>query len=214
MAYLAVVASHTVNGVAAIHSDIIRDTILKPFAELFPEKFQNKTNGVTPRRWLAFCNPPLRDLITQTLGGDSWINDLYQLQARPHQRPALEVLGVMPLMVAPGAMIHLLSLHYGCSASCSLQAPTLIGCPIAPRTCDAHSSNICMVPQLSHTNPVAGTARARARPGLPSQVAGGEAARQSQGAGQDPGPHRRGGQAGGAAGCAGVHHVACCFSGC
>ena len=82
MAYLAVVASHTVNGVAAIHSDIIRDTIFQPFAELFPEKFQNKTNGVTPRRWLAFCNPPLRDLITQTLGSDAWINDLYQLQAR------------------------------------------------------------------------------------------------------------------------------------
>ncbi len=80
MAYLAVVASHTVNGVAAIHSDIIRDTIFKPFAELFPEKFQNKTNGVTPRRWLAFCNPPLRELITATLGGDAWINDLNQLK--------------------------------------------------------------------------------------------------------------------------------------
>ncbi len=80
MAYLAVVASHTVNGVAAIHSDIIRDTIFRPFAELFPEKFQNKTNGVTPRRWLAFCNPPLRELITATLGGDAWINDLNQLK--------------------------------------------------------------------------------------------------------------------------------------
>ena len=80
MAYLAVVASHTVNGVAAIHSDIIRDTIFKPFADLFPEKFQNKTNGVTPRRWLAFCNPPLRELITATLGSDAWINDLDQLK--------------------------------------------------------------------------------------------------------------------------------------
>ena len=76
MAYLAVVASHTVNGVAAIHSDIIRNTIFKDFADLWPCKFQNKTNGVTPRRWLAFCNPPLRQLITDTLGTDDWINDL------------------------------------------------------------------------------------------------------------------------------------------
>lgn len=81
MAYLAVVASTSVNGVAAIHSDIIRDTIFKDFADLWPEKFQNKTNGVTPRRWLAFCNPPLRELVTQTLGSDAWINDLYKLQA-------------------------------------------------------------------------------------------------------------------------------------
>ena len=82
MAYLAVVASHTVNGVAAIHSNIIRNTIFKDFADLWPEKFQNKTNGVTPRRWLAFCNPPLRSLITDTLGTDAWINDLDLLKAR------------------------------------------------------------------------------------------------------------------------------------
>lgn len=80
MAYLAVVASHTVNGVAAIHSDIIRETIFKDFADLWPGKFQNKTNGVTPRRWLAFCNPPLRKLITDTLGNEHWINHLDSLQ--------------------------------------------------------------------------------------------------------------------------------------
>eukprot|EP00879_Flechtneria_rotunda_P002992 GHRR01003210.1.p1 GENE.GHRR01003210.1~~GHRR01003210.1.p1 ORF type:complete len:957 (+),score=328.75 GHRR01003210.1:132-3002(+) len=80
MAYLAAVASHTVNGVAAIHSDIIKNTIFKDFADLFPGKFQNKTNGVTQRRWLAFCNPPLRKLISQTLGSDSWITDLSQLE--------------------------------------------------------------------------------------------------------------------------------------
>ena len=80
MAYLAVVASHTVNGVAAIHSQIIRDTIFRDFAQLQPEKFQNKTNGVTPRRWLAFCNPPLRALITDALGSDEWINDLDRLR--------------------------------------------------------------------------------------------------------------------------------------
>lgn len=64
MAYLAVVASHAVNGVAAIHSEIIKETIFSDFYKMFPEKFQNKTNGVTQRRWLAFCNPPLRDLVT------------------------------------------------------------------------------------------------------------------------------------------------------
>ena len=79
MAYLAVVTGHTVNGVAAIHSDIIRDTIFKDFADLWPAKFQNKTNGVTPRRWLAFCNPPLAALLTKTLGDDGWINDLDRL---------------------------------------------------------------------------------------------------------------------------------------
>jgi len=80
MAYLAVVASHTVNGVAAIHSEIIKETIFNDFYQLWPNKFQNKTNGVTQRRWLAFCNPPLRELITARLGSDEWIKDLYKLQ--------------------------------------------------------------------------------------------------------------------------------------
>ncbi len=80
MAYLAVVASKHINGVAAIHSDILRHDVFKPFHELFPEKFQNKTNGVTPRRWLAFCNPALRDLITAKLGSDNWISHLDDLQ--------------------------------------------------------------------------------------------------------------------------------------
>lgn len=83
MAYLAIVASHSVNGVAAIHSEIIKNTIFKDFADFWPKRFQNKTNGVTPRRWLAFCNPPLRKLITQTLGTEDWINDLDKLQVRP-----------------------------------------------------------------------------------------------------------------------------------
>lgn len=92
MAYLAVVASHTVNGVAAIHSDIIKHTIFSEFYELWPEKFQNKTNGVTPRRWLAMCNPPMQKLLTDTLGSNAWINDLNMLEAPPppfpHSRPA------------------------------------------------------------------------------------------------------------------------------
>ena len=83
MAYLAIVASYTVNGVAAIHSEIIKNTIFKDFAELWPEKFQNKTNGVTPRRWLAFCNAPMRELLTETLGGDEWINNLRKVEVGP-----------------------------------------------------------------------------------------------------------------------------------
>ncbi|KAK9840953.1 hypothetical protein WJX81_002313 [Elliptochloris bilobata] len=79
MAYLAVVGSKAVNGVAAIHSEIIKDTIFKDFYDVMPHKFQNKTNGVTPRRWLAWCNPALAALITEALGGDEWINDATRL---------------------------------------------------------------------------------------------------------------------------------------
>ncbi|KAK3262375.1 Acid phosphatase pho1 [Cymbomonas tetramitiformis] len=79
MASLAMCGAHTVNGVAAVHSEIIKDTVLKDFYAIWPEKFQNKTNGVTQRRWLAFCNPELRDLITSKLGSDEWIGDLDKL---------------------------------------------------------------------------------------------------------------------------------------
>lgn len=76
MAHLAVVGSKAVNGVAAIHSEIIKDTIFQDFYKMWPDKFQNKTNGVTPRRWLAFCNPELANLITETLGTDAWKKDM------------------------------------------------------------------------------------------------------------------------------------------
>ena len=75
MAHLALVASHTVNGVAYIHSELIKTTIFRDFYALWPHKFQNKTNGVTPRRWLAFCNPPLRALISSALKTDAWIGE-------------------------------------------------------------------------------------------------------------------------------------------
>jgi len=78
MANLAVVGSHSTNGVAAIHSDLLRKTTLRDFAEIFPERFNNKTNGVTPRRWLLLCNPELSRLITDAIG-DGWITDLSQL---------------------------------------------------------------------------------------------------------------------------------------
>jgi starch phosphorylase len=80
MAHLAVVGSHSTNGVAAIHSDLLRTRVLRDFAALFPERFNNKTNGVTPRRWLQQANPALAGLITATIG-DTWITDLSRLRA-------------------------------------------------------------------------------------------------------------------------------------
>jgi glycogen phosphorylase len=78
MANLAIVGSHSTNGVAALHSELLRTTMVKNLAEIFPERFSNKTNGVTPRRWLLLANPALAELITDALG-DSWITDLEQL---------------------------------------------------------------------------------------------------------------------------------------
>ena len=68
MAYLATIGSHSVNGVAELHSRLIRETILKDFYELWPNKFNNKTNGVTPRRWIRVLNPGLAILITDSIG--------------------------------------------------------------------------------------------------------------------------------------------------
>ena len=82
MAHLAIIGSHAVNGVAAIHSDLIKKTLFKPFYELWPEKFQNKTNGITPRRWLLLCNPLLADLITEKIG-NTWpvhLDELVQIK--------------------------------------------------------------------------------------------------------------------------------------
>jgi starch phosphorylase len=78
MANLAVVGSHSTNGVAEIHSKLLRETTLKDLAEIFPERFNNKTNGVTPRRWLQLCNRGLSGLITDAIG-DAWIRDLSEL---------------------------------------------------------------------------------------------------------------------------------------
>jgi starch phosphorylase len=78
MAHLAVVGSHSINGVAQIHSNLLRETTLKDLAEIYPERFNNKTNGVTPRRWLLLCNPGLSQLITHAIGS-GWIGDLSEL---------------------------------------------------------------------------------------------------------------------------------------
>jgi len=84
MAYLAIVGSFSVNGVAELHSELLRKGLFRDFAELWPAKFNNKTNGVTQRRWLAACNPGLSALISDTIGC-GWITDLEQLEElRPH----------------------------------------------------------------------------------------------------------------------------------
>jgi len=79
MAYLAIVGSYSVNGVAELHSKLLQQGLFYDFYQLWPQKFNNKTNGVTPRRWLASCNPELASLITETIG-DGWLTDLSLLK--------------------------------------------------------------------------------------------------------------------------------------
>ncbi len=79
MGNLAIVGSHSVNGVSALHSELVKKTLVPDFYEIFPEKFNNKTNGVTPRRWLLKANPRLADLITEKIG-DDWITNLEHLR--------------------------------------------------------------------------------------------------------------------------------------
>ena len=84
MAYLAIVGSFSVNGVAALHSKLLCSGLFRDFCELWPQKFNNKTNGVTPRRWLAKANPLLRDLLTETIGPE-WVADLSHIDKLAHQ---------------------------------------------------------------------------------------------------------------------------------
>lgn len=79
MAHLATVGSHAINGVAALHSELLKDSVLKDFYEMWPERFSNKTNGVTPRRFLALANPGLRELLDRTIG-EGWLKDLDRLR--------------------------------------------------------------------------------------------------------------------------------------
>src|SRR3984893_6198835 len=79
MAHLATVGSHAINGVAALHSELLKASVLKDFYELWPERFSNKTNGVTPRRFLALANPGLRELLDRTIG-EGWLTDLDRLR--------------------------------------------------------------------------------------------------------------------------------------
>ena len=79
MAYLSVIASHSVNGVAALHTKLLKSRLFPLFNELYPNKFNNKTNGITPRRWLKACNPRLSQLISSKIG-NAWVTDLDQLR--------------------------------------------------------------------------------------------------------------------------------------
>ncbi len=78
MAYLAIVGSFSINGVAELHSNLLMQGLFRNFYELWPQRFTNKTNGITPRRWLANCNPKLSELVTEAIG-DGWMTDLTQL---------------------------------------------------------------------------------------------------------------------------------------
>ncbi|MEW6591300.1 MAG: glycogen/starch/alpha-glucan phosphorylase [Pseudomonadota bacterium] len=87
MAWLAIVGSFSVNGVAALHSQLLKDGLFRDFCELWPHKFNNKTNGVTPRRWVAHANPGMAALISREIG-DAWVADLGQLEKlKPYAGP-------------------------------------------------------------------------------------------------------------------------------
>ena len=79
MAHLSIIGSHSINGVAELHSSILKEKVFSDFHEMFPRRFNNKTNGVTPRRWLKACNSELSKLITEYIG-DSWVRDLSEIK--------------------------------------------------------------------------------------------------------------------------------------
>ena len=81
MARLATYASTYVNGVAELHTEILKADVLKEWYQVYPERFQNKTNGITQRRWLGLCNPELSALITEKVGSDAWLQTFHFLKS-------------------------------------------------------------------------------------------------------------------------------------
>ncbi|MDD7464732.1 MAG: glycogen/starch/alpha-glucan phosphorylase [Actinomycetaceae bacterium] len=100
MAWIACYAAYSINGVAALHTEIIKKETLHDWYEVWPEKFNNKTNGVTPRRWLHLCNPRLAELLTHELGSDAWVRDLDLL------RPLRDRVGDGDLLMRLGTIKH------------------------------------------------------------------------------------------------------------
>ena len=101
MAHLATIGAHHVNGVAALHSDLVKTDLLPEFATLWPEKFTNVTNGVTPRRWVALANPEMSALLDEHVGPD-WISNmesLRKLEERQNDQGFLELWGNTKLSV-------------------------------------------------------------------------------------------------------------------
>ncbi|MDO5724863.1 MAG: glycogen/starch/alpha-glucan phosphorylase [Tissierellia bacterium] len=92
MANLGIYMSHTINGVAKLHTEILKNEVLATWNDYFPEKFQNKTNGITPRRWLKLSNPELSDFITELNGNDEWLKDLTQLKKLEQYKDDKQVL--------------------------------------------------------------------------------------------------------------------------
>ena len=84
MAWIACYGAYSINGVAAIHTDILKRDTLNYWYELYPQKFNNKTNGVTPRRWLRMCNPRLSELLDRLVGSDEWVTDMDKLKELRH----------------------------------------------------------------------------------------------------------------------------------
>ena len=92
MANLAVYASSYVNGVAEIHTEIIKEKVLKDWYQLYQQRFHNKTNGITPRRWLRFCNPALSQLISELLGDEKWVKDIQRLKALTNYKDDITII--------------------------------------------------------------------------------------------------------------------------
>ena len=112
MAHLAIVGSHSVNGVSALHSEILKNDVFRDFYEMFPERFNNKTNGITQRRWLKQCNPPLSTLITEIAraeAGSPTCTELQGLDARLADDPAFRrpvAAGETGQQAPPGRLHH------------------------------------------------------------------------------------------------------------
>jgi starch phosphorylase len=121
MANLAIVGSHSTNGVAAIHTALLRATTVKDLAEIFPERFNNKTNGVTPRRWLRLCNAPLARAISDAIG-DNWITDLGELSR------------LKPLAEDPGFRASFLKAQHECKTQFAAWLKATSGITVDPHS--------------------------------------------------------------------------------